>query len=205
MADVRGWNQLGQFEMSDEDMAAMVDIPGHLLGGISRYIIDGVPPGSFVRAVFENDLFEAIARADAESRYGLFSLVKWIHNHTPSACHGSPAKVAAWIDHHAKMRAEAKRQVETEGDVTASESFAPLLAELCAALSYDDDEDTVDKCALKRLLDSASPQQREALGCALYRVRASDYHSVVKSASVAARYALAHLEDNVALPEWYDE
>ena len=76
----------------------MAAVPPHLRDGLARYIRHGTPPGHFLRAVLEHELFEAMARGDEESRAGLFGLVSYIYNHAPIGCHGSPTRVAAWIE-----------------------------------------------------------------------------------------------------------
>lgn len=71
-------------------------VPSHLHGGIERYIKYGIPPGSFITAVIENNLVEALGQADAYSRAGLFEVVSWFYNYAPSPCWGSPQKMKEW-------------------------------------------------------------------------------------------------------------
>ncbi len=72
-------------------------IPPHLEGGLTRYLEDGIPPGSFLEAVLSNDLKEACSRGDSESLAGLVDLVCWLYNHAPMNCWGSPERVRDWI------------------------------------------------------------------------------------------------------------
>ena len=65
--------------------------------GLDRYANDRVPTGDFLRAVLENNLMEAIARADTENLRDLFEICSYVYNHIPSACHGSQAKVRNWL------------------------------------------------------------------------------------------------------------
>ena len=44
-----------------DDTAHWALIPQHMRGGIERYVMNGVPPGSFLTAVLSNDLKEAFA------------------------------------------------------------------------------------------------------------------------------------------------
>jgi len=76
---------------------AMPDVPEHLRDGLSLYIVHGYQPGHFLTAVLEYNLFEAMARGDRASLAGLHGLVSWIYNRAPFDCHGSPAKVTAWL------------------------------------------------------------------------------------------------------------
>lgn len=75
----------------------MLGVPEHLRDGLRSYILQGLPPGGFLSAVLEHDLFQSFARADDESRAGLFGLVSWIYNHAPGGCHGNREKVTEWI------------------------------------------------------------------------------------------------------------
>ena len=64
--------------------------------GIRNYIETGRPMGGFLTAVFENDLFRAVGKADLENRRDLTKLVIWIYNNAPLMCWGSPEKVSEW-------------------------------------------------------------------------------------------------------------
>jgi hypothetical protein len=72
-------------------------VPSHTLSGIERYIHERIEPGGFLRAVLENDLVQALGRADAANREALFDIVEYLYNHAPAKCWGSPERVAAWI------------------------------------------------------------------------------------------------------------
>ncbi len=80
--------------------------PVHILDGIWRYATDRLPPGSFVRAVLENNLMEAMGRADEMSLAGLFEIVRYVRWEIPSNCHGSPEKVTAWLAFDEHTRAD---------------------------------------------------------------------------------------------------
>lgn len=54
-------------------------------------------PGSFTRAVLENDLAGAMGRADIENRAALREIVTLVWNDFPSGLWGSPEKVAAHL------------------------------------------------------------------------------------------------------------
>lgn len=75
-------------------------IPRSPKAGIDRYVGNGVPTGSFLRVVLENDLFEAVARADPDNQLALADICEYIYNYTPATCHGSPERVAAWLKFH---------------------------------------------------------------------------------------------------------
>ena len=73
-------------------------IPERMMGGIKRYIENGIEPGSFLMAVLCNNLCEAVGRADSENMANLPAYVSYFYNEAPSACHGSSEKVKAWLE-----------------------------------------------------------------------------------------------------------
>lgn len=89
------------------------NIPPRILAGLNRYWNEHVATGHFLRGALENDLREAVLRADANSLAALRDIVLFIYNELPSECHGSKEKVAAWIkigDERAHNRMEQQRK-----------------------------------------------------------------------------------------------
>jgi hypothetical protein len=84
-------------------------IPEHIREAVLRYIKTGIPTGSFLKSVIENNLFESFARADDVNRQALFAIVSYFYNWAPSGCWGSQLKRQAWIE--AKRL---KRDAQTE-------------------------------------------------------------------------------------------
>ena len=79
--------------------AGLIDnLPARMIPGLIRYIEDGILPGDFLQAILRNDLKEACAHADDENQGLIFQYVFALHNYAPSACWGSPAHVADWIE-----------------------------------------------------------------------------------------------------------
>lgn len=72
-------------------------IPAHLRDGMLRYLRDGIEPGHFLTAVLENNMMEAMGRADEMSRAGLYSICQYLYNHAPGSCYGSPERVQRWM------------------------------------------------------------------------------------------------------------
>lgn len=72
-------------------------IPTAVLHGLYDYIERHQAPGHFLTAVLCHDLFEATGRSDEGSWIALRELVVFIYNEVRSDCHGSPAKVSAWL------------------------------------------------------------------------------------------------------------
>lgn len=71
---------------------------------IDKYINEGHPVGDFVRAVLENNLARALAHADDWNRRHLWEYHIYLHNYTPSQCHGSAKKVRDWFQAHQECR-----------------------------------------------------------------------------------------------------
>ena len=72
-------------------------IRANMMGVIRRYIDHGIPTGPFLRAVIENNLSEAVGRADDENCENLPAFVAYFYNEVPSSCWGSPENRKAWI------------------------------------------------------------------------------------------------------------
>jgi hypothetical protein len=72
-------------------------LPRDLRAGLVRYVSDGIRPGHFLCAVLDNDLTDAVGRADSPARLlELVPVVSWLFNHAPSTCYGSKAKRLEW-------------------------------------------------------------------------------------------------------------
>lgn len=69
-----------------------------VLGGLERYLNNGIMPGGFLTAVLENNLSQAFGRADSYNSANLKDIVAYIYNYVPSSAWGSPAKVSAWVN-----------------------------------------------------------------------------------------------------------
>ena len=72
-------------------------LPHHMIDGVVRYVVNGIPPGSFLSAVIGGDLFEALSRADDVNKEALASYGTFFVNYAPSGCFGSPTAVAEWV------------------------------------------------------------------------------------------------------------
>jgi hypothetical protein len=73
------------------------DVPETLHYGLIQYIGARRPVGSFLTAVLENDLRQAVSRADFTNRERLHAIVIFLYNFAPGECWGSPAAVARWL------------------------------------------------------------------------------------------------------------
>lgn len=72
-------------------------IPAYMVGAVKRYILQGIPPGSFLTAVISNDLREAFARADDDNATAMQGWVRFFYNYAPSGCWGSPERYSNWL------------------------------------------------------------------------------------------------------------
>lgn len=72
-------------------------IPLYMHGGFLNYVIQGVPPGAFLQAVFKNDLMDALKRADNNNLSILHLYGSVMYNHAPRGCYGSLGAYENWI------------------------------------------------------------------------------------------------------------
>ena len=69
--------------------------PANHRESVRRWIEGGIHPGSGLNAVLRHDL-EAVVICDDDTVKQLPALLRWLHNHAPSLCHGSRESVEAW-------------------------------------------------------------------------------------------------------------
>lgn len=72
-------------------------IPAHMVDGVERYVLRGVPPGTFMRHILANDFMAAAGHADDPNRAALFGWCMFLYNYVPNGCYGSVEKVNDWI------------------------------------------------------------------------------------------------------------
>lgn len=68
-----------------------------ILESLDRYINHGIPCGSFLTACLENNLREAVGRADMQNLANLKNIVGYLYNEIPTTAWGSQEKVKAWL------------------------------------------------------------------------------------------------------------
>ena len=71
-------------------------IPQRMHEGICGYVLQGIQNGSFLTAVFSNDLADAAGRADAENQSLLYEYAVFLINYVPIGAWGSLEKVREW-------------------------------------------------------------------------------------------------------------
>jgi hypothetical protein len=78
-------------------------IPLRMMDGIKLYVERGIEPGSFLCAVIQNNLSQAVGLADPENLKNIPAYVSYLYNECPAPCWGSPEKMEAWIAHKEKQ------------------------------------------------------------------------------------------------------
>lgn len=71
-------------------------LPKHMVMAIELYVEKGHGLGHFLHALFANDLFEAVGRADEDTLRLLSTYCSYVWNKCPSGCHGSYEIVKEW-------------------------------------------------------------------------------------------------------------
>ena len=61
-------------------------IPDNIRGGLERYVAHHIKPGGFLSAVILGELFEAVRRADPESRKAIPLIALWLEQNCPDLC-----------------------------------------------------------------------------------------------------------------------
>jgi len=72
-------------------------VPHHIRDSILLYLERGIPPGSFVQAVFANDLMGAYGKADHINQHHIKGIASWIYNFAPSNSHGSYEAIRNYV------------------------------------------------------------------------------------------------------------
>ncbi len=73
-------------------------VPPGMHRAITDWVLDHHLPGHFLTAVLENNLCEAVGRADEENILALQNWVRLLYNYTPGCCWGSVRKVRTWLE-----------------------------------------------------------------------------------------------------------
>ncbi len=73
-------------------------IPDHMMINIKNYVAGKEYIGGFLTAIFSNDLFEAVSRADHINMAIIPVYVAYIQNKVPYNCHGSKEIINNWYE-----------------------------------------------------------------------------------------------------------
>lgn len=88
---------MSYFDHNEEAVETLKTFPRSISEGMVYYIDKGTPMGSFLTALFSNDLFKCYMRADKENQRLIGNYIHFIHWHCPQECYGSIEIVNAWI------------------------------------------------------------------------------------------------------------
>ena len=105
-------------------------IPEHLRGGLARYLIYGIQPGSGLSAIIKGDLFETLKLVSEDTCKGLIHIVTFLENYAPSGSLGSHADLLGWICLSTNARITATRRAAGDAfEQMVSDSGVPLPSE----------------------------------------------------------------------------
>jgi hypothetical protein len=101
-------------------------IPPPVLHAIQRYVATGAGTGHFVDAVMRNDLFDAVARADAESLAAFREIIWYVYNQLDDRCwgpkHVKSAEVEAWREKQGTVGMEMAQEAKCASTSTSTTS-----------------------------------------------------------------------------------
>ena len=89
-----------------------------MAGALMRYLNHGIHPGGFLTALLENNLAEAIMRADGINRTLLAEWVEYIWWEIPADAWGSREKCRSWMEAGQKEPGRYFRDTEVEAEVS---------------------------------------------------------------------------------------
>jgi len=76
----------------------------YLEDSIKYYIEHGTDPGGFLTAVFNNNLFGAIQKADHFNKQEISTIVLWVFDNLPKISYGNQELVQNWQQDTDKIR-----------------------------------------------------------------------------------------------------
>jgi hypothetical protein len=85
----------------------------YLDDGVERYIMHGIPGGSFLTSVLEGDVERAELRADYWNKKNIVAVMESL-NKLPYMSYGSPEKVYNWQCDHSNVRSDYVIKVEKQ-------------------------------------------------------------------------------------------
>jgi hypothetical protein len=89
-----------------DDDTALQDLPNHTQGGIVRYVLLGIPTGSFLKAVFSGDTEFAAHKADSRNLPQLDAFFDFVETECPADCQGSADALGKWSNQNGLLKLE---------------------------------------------------------------------------------------------------
>lgn len=72
-------------------------IPDYMIGGLRRYIENGIEPGSFLSNLLSNDLRGTFETADMVNSRRVRDYVTFLYNYAPRDCWGCRENFVSWV------------------------------------------------------------------------------------------------------------
>jgi len=94
----------------------LLALPEHMRGGVVRYVLYGIIPGSFLQSVIKSDLFMALRTADSTNAYALHRYGTFFFNYAPAECFGSPEQMEAWHAQGGMLKTSHRDTAQERGD-----------------------------------------------------------------------------------------
>ncbi len=94
------------------ELRGLERLPAHMRDGVTRYVLHGVPGGSFMTERFANRLVQAFGRADEENTAAMREWASWLYNDAPGGRWGSPMAVSEWVAAGGLMGRDVKEEAE---------------------------------------------------------------------------------------------
>lgn len=91
-----------------------IRLPDEIKASIDRYVQHGIPTGGFLQACIENDLREAVGRADFHNMHVLPAIVGYLYNECPMNCWGRKGIFKEWIQRRQQASLESKLEASIE-------------------------------------------------------------------------------------------
>ena len=79
-----------------QQKAVEFDVPANTALMLEEWVFDGLIPGGFLMAVLNNDLMNAVGRADSYNRKCLVQITSFVYNVCPMHCWGNSDKTDDW-------------------------------------------------------------------------------------------------------------
>lgn len=90
--------ELAIYSRELEEAMRRAGIPEYMHSGVKNWVLYGRSGGSFLTAVFKNNLVEAYGRADGNNISRIRNYADLLYNDLPMECWGSSKKVEAWAE-----------------------------------------------------------------------------------------------------------
>jgi len=88
-------------------------IPDYMIDGVKNWIENGWEPGSFLKAILERRIWDAVWNADHYNEQNIAKWVKFCEWYLPPNCQGSEENVRDWKAMGGYRRAKASSYIDS--------------------------------------------------------------------------------------------